>query len=69
MSDTTNGLRPQFEAWILATRKQTQPFGLTERSGEGYLDLYTEKHWQGWKAALAAHPAAAEPPDEKVKNE
>src|SRR5271165_2176342 len=46
----------RFEKWILSTRKQTQPYGLTEHSDEGYLDLYTQKQWEGWKAALAAAP-------------
>lgn len=44
--------RERFEKWILATEEQTQPFGLVERNGEGYLDLYTQKKWAGWKAAL-----------------
>lgn len=46
--------REQFEAWVLRTRIQSQPFGLVERSGEGYLDLYTQKEWQGWQAASEA---------------
>lgn len=48
-------MRDRFETWVLATRKQTQPYGLVERAGENgekYLDLYTQKQWEGWQAAL-----------------
>jgi hypothetical protein len=51
---TTDRSRKAFEAWVLATRKQTQPYGLVERSGEGYLDLYTQKQWEGWRASREA---------------
>jgi len=60
MGMTTSEMRTTFERWILGTRKQTQPFGLIERSGEGYFDLYTQKHWEGWQAALAT-PSVASP--------
>ena len=44
--------RSAFEYWVLKTRVQTQPWSLIERSssGEGYLDLYTQKRWEGWQA-------------------
>jgi hypothetical protein len=57
---TTNEMRAAFEKWVLQARKQTQPFGLVERSGDGYIDLYTQKHWEGWQAALAT-PSVASP--------
>lgn len=44
--------REAFERWVLATHEQTQPFGLVERSGDGYLDGTTQKEWRGWQAAL-----------------
>lgn len=52
--------RKAFEKWILKTRKQTQPWGLTElnHAGDGYLDLYTQKQWEGWQAGFAAGEAA-----------
>jgi len=59
---TTNEIRAAFEKWVLQARKQTQPFGLVERSGDGYIDLYTQKHWEGWQAALAT-PSVASPQD------
>src|SRR5277367_2684900 len=46
-----NEQHAQFEKWVLKTRKHTQPFGLTKRARDGYLDLYTELQWQGWQAA------------------
>lgn len=54
-------MRTEFERWILSTRKQTQPWSLVERSsdGEGYLDLYTQKQWEGWQAARQAEREAA----------
>lgn len=37
----------------------TRPWGITERARdgngdikEGYLDLYTEQRWEGWKMAI-----------------
>lgn len=52
----TEDSREAFEKWILATNVQTQPFGLVELVRDGrktYLDLYTQKRWEGWQAALA----------------
>lgn len=49
-------IRKEFEKWVLKSRKQTQPWGLTELNskGDGYLDLYTQKHWEGWQAGWSA---------------
>ena len=47
-------MKKEFENWILRTRIQTQPWSLIEpnESGKGYLDLYTQKQWEGWQAAF-----------------
>lgn len=43
--------RPEFEAWAQATRPSRSWVDVGERSGDGYLDLYVQKQWEGWVAA------------------
>jgi hypothetical protein len=50
-------MREKFEAYIRRTQKQTQPWDLCERSGESYLDLYTQLRWEGWQACATETPA------------
>ena len=46
--------RADFEKYIYLTysSRHRQPWGIIEREGEGYLDLYTQRRWEGWKAAI-----------------
>ena len=46
--------RADFEKYIYLAYGNThkQPWGILERSGEGYLDLYTQRRWEGWQAAI-----------------
>jgi hypothetical protein len=46
--------RADFEKYIYLAygSAHRQPWGIIERAGEGYLDLYTQRRWEGWKAAL-----------------
>ena len=48
--------RADFEKYIYLAygSKHTQPWGIIERSGEGYLDLYTQLRWEGWQACMTS---------------
>jgi hypothetical protein len=47
--------RERFELWATKNdppREEPRAWPLLERSGsgDGYLDLYVQKHWEGWQA-------------------
>ena len=46
-------MREEFEKYITSVYGPTheQPWSIIEHSGEGYLDLYTQRRWEGWQAA------------------
>ena len=46
--------RADFEKYIYLAygAKHKQPWGILERVGEGYLDLYIQLRWEGWQACL-----------------
>ena len=43
-------MRKAFEKWVNKRCMKIHPWPLCERSGEGYLDLYTDVRWTAWKA-------------------
>ena len=48
--------RADFEKYIYlayGSNNNIQPWGIIERSGEGYLDLYTQLRWEGWQACMS----------------
>jgi hypothetical protein len=54
--------RADFEAAIVREygKRFWQAWGIVERAprGDGYLDLYTQHRWEGWKLAQAGQPDA-----------